>query len=175
MRTMAMQRATPTRIRPLRRPALSGRKAQERASMRKGAMSQLRRMEKPSWIQRFLVRKVWWRDSYLTAQRMGYIMTRRPMAMGMDTEAKWPVVRVVDTLGTKLPRMMPMAMARRIKRARKRLRRPRAWKADWGEVGGGVCFSASEGGEMGGSRSVTLSFDILVEGGGDSGWGVSLW
>ena len=177
MRTMAMQRATPTRMRPFRRPGLSGRKAQDRASMRKGATIQFRRMEKVIWSQVCLVRRARCRDSYFTAQRIGYIIVRRPMAMGMETEAKCPVVRVVDMRGTKFPRRMPVAMARRIQRARKRSRRPRAWKADWGLVGGGVCFSGSEGGEMGASRSVVgmgwviVSFGILVEGDGVSGWG----
>ena len=45
MMTMAMQRASPTMIRPVRNAGRSGRKIQARANMRAGPMSQLRTIE----------------------------------------------------------------------------------------------------------------------------------
>ena len=98
---MAMHRASPTRISPSRRPGLSGRKAQERAScgvlvwvwdasdrcrgldfgtMSKGATTQLMAMLNRICIQISRLRKTWWRVSNLILQRMGYIMTRSPTA-----------------------------------------------------------------------------------------------
>ncbi len=69
--------------------------------------------------------------------------------MGTETPANEPFWRVGPVVGTKLPRRMPAAMARRIQRARRRSRRPRDLKAEVLGVGGWGCFSGSEGEETG--------------------------
>lgn len=69
--------------------------------------------------------------------------------MGMDTLTNFPFWRVGPVLGTKLPRRMPVAMERRIQRARKRSRRPRERKAECLDEGGWDCFSGSGGGVVG--------------------------
>lgn len=104
MRTMAMQRAMPTRMRPLRRPSWSGRNAQERPSweedsagihgrrsescltMKRGATIQLTTRLKASWIQISRVRKTMCSFSYCTLHKMGYIMTRSPTAGIVNVE-----------------------------------------------------------------------------------------
>lgn len=42
---------------------------------------------KPSWIQISLVLKTWCSFSYCTLQRMGYIMTSRPIALASTLAA----------------------------------------------------------------------------------------
>ena len=144
MRTMAMHRASPTKMSPSRKPDLSGKNAQDKASMRKGAMIQLTKTLKAIWIQisRFL--NAWWSVSNLTLQRMGYIMTSNPTAIGTETPTNFPFCSAGPVLGTKLPRMMPMAIARKIQSARKRSSKPRDLKAEtlvveWSPA----CFSGS--------------------------------
>lgn len=93
--------------------------------------------------------------------------------MGTETPTNLPFWSAGPVFGTKLPRRMPMVMARKIQRARKRSRRPREWKAESLVVDGGVgedCFSGSEeteGFETGrmGTGWIVLSFCILVESG----------
>ena len=64
--------------------------------------------------------------------------------MGMDTPTNFPFWRAGPVVGTKLPRRMPIAMARKIHRARKRSRRPREEKAEILAREAGVdCFSMS--------------------------------
>ena len=70
--------------------------------------------------------------------------------MGMETPTNFPFWRTVPVLGTKLPRRMPMTMARKIQRARKRSRRPREEKAEvLAREAGMDCFSTSESGTCG--------------------------
>ena len=64
--------------------------------------------------------------------------------MGMETPTNFPFWRAGPVLGTKLPRRMPITMARKIQRARKRSRRPREEKAETlAREAGMDCFSTS--------------------------------
>jgi hypothetical protein len=83
--------------------------------------------------------------------RIGYIMTSNPTAMGIETPTNFPFCKAGPVLGTKLPNIIPMAIAKKIHRARKRSNQPRLLKA---EVLGALtivpspfsraCFSTSE-------------------------------
>lgn len=98
--TIAMQRARPTKISPSRSSGSSGRKAQERPScedeisnprlltscaaeitIRNGATSQFMTMLKPIWIHRVRWPNARWSVSNFTLQRIGYIITSKPMAV----------------------------------------------------------------------------------------------
>lgn len=54
----------------------------------------------------------------------------RSVPIGTETPTNLPFSRVGPVSGTKLPRMIPTAMARKIHRARKRSSQPRDLKAD---------------------------------------------
>ena len=70
--------------------------------------------------------------------------------MGIETPTNFPFWRAGPVLGTKLPRRMPITMARKIQRARKRSRRPREEKAETlAREAGMVCFSMSGSGTCG--------------------------
>ena len=74
-------------------------------------------------------------------------MTSRPTATGTETPTNFPFWRAGPVEGTKLPRRIPISIARKIQRARRRSRRPRDLKAEILVVGEGeraVCFSGSE-------------------------------
>lgn len=90
MSTIAMHLAKPTRMRPSLKPSLSGRKAHDRPSIKKGAMIQLTKMLNAICIQMSLFRKAWCSVSNLTLHRIGYIMISKPIAMGTETPTNFP-------------------------------------------------------------------------------------
>lgn len=70
--------------------------------------------------------------------------------IGTETPTNWPFCKAGPVFGTKLPRMIPIAMARKIHIAKKRSRRPRLENIDFfatyscaGEPGCWPCFSIS--------------------------------
>jgi hypothetical protein len=89
--------------------------------------------------------------------------------IGIDTPTNVPFCNAGPTLSTKLPSMIPMAMARKIQTARKRSRRPRLLKADsfgawrlFSESAVG-CSSASLSVVMGGVFSLSLGNSSTFE------------
>ena len=116
-----------------------------------GAMIQLMTRLNAIWIQRPRLFKTRCNVSYLTLQRIGYIMTSRPTAIhhqhskdertrdnlprGTETPTNFPFCKAGPTLETKLPNKMPIAMAKRIHIAKSRSSSPRALKAE-------VCFGS---------------------------------
>ena len=134
-------------MRPSRRPSSSGRNAHASPSMRKGAMIQFKMMLKPIWIQSSRDLNAWCSVSNCTLQRMGYIITSRPIAtngvstypvhkrledlpIGIETPTNSPLCNAGPTLSTKLPSRTPMIMASRIHRASSRSSHPSPLKAD---------------------------------------------
>lgn len=116
-------------------------------TMTRGATIQLTTMLKAIWIQILRSRKTWCSVSYLTLHRIGYIMTSSPIAnnvsghlgkirqqhdipIGTDTPTNFPFCSAGPVLGTKLPRMMPIAIAKRIHTARKRSSHPKLLNAE---------------------------------------------
>ncbi|MNN69718.1 hypothetical protein D3C81_1855290 [compost metagenome] len=113
--TMAMQRAKPMRIRPVMYSGLSERKTTASPNIRTGPITQF-------WIsdraRMRLSLKTCGNSSYFTFARGGYIITMRPMAMGMFVE---PTDRLFSHAGNpwnRLPRPMPRPMARKIQTVR---------------------------------------------------------
>ncbi len=80
--TMAMQRASPTMISPVRYSGRSGRKTQARTNMMAGPMTQFSTAETLNIFQAVATLPS---SSYLTLASTGYIIHSRPMAMGNDT------------------------------------------------------------------------------------------
>jgi hypothetical protein len=128
------------------------RERESRLTISKGATIQLAMMLKPICIHNCFSRKALWSVSYRTLQRIGYIMTSNPTAMGSriisngqaglrnsqcrslpigtETPTNFPRCNADPVLGTKLPSRIPMMMASRIHRARSRSSQPRALKAE---------------------------------------------
>lgn len=94
-------------------------------TMRRGATIQFMNILNPICIQRARVRKRRCNVSNRTLHRIGYIMTSRPTAIGMDTPTNLPFWSAGPVSSTKFPRRIPMIMARRIHTARKRSSHPR--------------------------------------------------
>ena len=133
-----------------------------------GATIQFSKTLKPICIHNCLERNARCSVSYCTLQRIGYIMTSNPMAekhasgqhfahhcigyglghvpIGMDTPTNWPFFNAGPVLGTKFPSRMPMIIASKIQRARKRSSQPRLLNAETFSARGGrqeICFSES--------------------------------
>ena len=119
MSTMAMQRARPITMRPVRKAGSSGRKIQASANISAGPMSQLRMSDSHS-IRRSPVK--WPMSSYFTRARTGYIIAKRPMAIGRLVWSTLTASRAVLSPGTTRPRRRPAPMASAIHRGRNRSR-----------------------------------------------------
>lgn len=71
-----------------------------------------------------------------------------PLPIGTETPTNFPLCNAGPVLGTKFPKIIPIAMARKIHTARNRSKRPRFLKAEFffcGESDGLACFSISLG------------------------------
>lgn len=71
-----------------------------------------------------------------------------PLPIGTETPTNFPLCNAGPVLGTKFPKIIPIAMARKIHTARNRSKRPRFLKAEsffCGESDGFACFSMSLG------------------------------
>jgi hypothetical protein len=142
-------------------------------TMTNGATTQLTKTLKPICLQISRWEKIWWRASYRTLQRIGYIMTSSPMAMGMETPTNFPFCSAGPVSSTKLPSRTPMIMARMIQTARNRSSMPRDLNAEtFFEpslfVVCGGCFSISWGwvscAVMAGLGALTCPFTIFLSG-----------
>ena len=125
-------------------------------TMTSGAMIQFTAMLNKICIQIYLFRNTRCKVSNLTLQSMGYIMTSSPIAIGIETPTNFPFCKEGPVFGTKLPSMIPIAIAKKIHSARKRSSQPRLLNADVLEAltmgsspFSSICFSTSEfGGEV---------------------------
>lgn len=137
-----MHRAMPTKMRPSRRSWRSGRKAHAKPTMKRGAIIQFRTKEMAIWIQSAREFSKRWSVSKRTLQRIGYIITRSPMArvcqscllevfdldfpfhipIGMLTPINSPLCNAGPTESTVLPKIIPIAMASTIHITRNRSR-----------------------------------------------------
>ena len=119
IRTMAMQRARPMTMSPVRNAGSSGRNVQAKANIRAGPISQLRMRDSHSMRRSPVSCPM---SSYFTRARTGYIMAKSPMAMGKLVWSTWTASSVVSRPGTRRPRSRPAPIARAIHRGRKRSR-----------------------------------------------------
>ena len=120
--TIAMQRAIPIRIRPVRYSGRSGRKSHARTNMRTGPIIQFWTMDA---LRAFPCFFIFESSSYFTPASGGYIIQISPMAIGRETCSMRTESRIPATCGYNVPRMIPPAMARRIQRVRNLLITPR--------------------------------------------------
>ena len=115
MMTIAMHRASPTMMSPVRYSGRSGRKIHARANISAGPRTQLSRSE---LIIMGLSAVTVPSRSYRTFASGGYIMTSSPTAMGSEMPWSWTALSASSRPGTMRPRSRPTAMARRIHTAR---------------------------------------------------------
>src|SRR4030067_139059 len=108
-RTIAMHRASPTRMSPVRYSGRSGRKIHARANMRNGTRIQFWTRLTPM-TRGFDARRG--RSSYRTRARGGYIIQIRPTAIGIETPDQEKASRLAERPGTVAPRPTPAALAR---------------------------------------------------------------
>ena len=156
---MAIQRATPTRINPSLNSGSSGRNAHASPTyghrcispstfchalrialphtIVNGATTQLISTLNPKCTHRLLYLNSLCSVSYWTLHRMGYIITSSPTAIGIETLMNSPRWRAFEKPGTKYPRMMPRAMARKTQITKKRSRKERDWKVEGSSGGSG--------------------------------------
>ena len=118
--TMAMHRARPTMISPVRYSGWSGRNAQARANISAGPMIQFSTRDRASSRLSPVTR---WVSSYRTLASTGYIITSSPRAIGRDIPITWTDSSAWFRPGTRAPRASPAPMASRIQTARKRSRK----------------------------------------------------
>lgn len=104
MTTMAMHRASPTTIRPVRYSGRSGRKSQARANISAGPSTQLSTREGISSRRSRVTAPS---RSYRTLARTGYIITSRPSAIGSETPLTPAPASASPRPGTARPRARP--------------------------------------------------------------------
>jgi hypothetical protein len=109
--TIAMQRASPMRIRPTMYSGLSCRNTTARPNMRSGPMTQFCTSDK---VITRLLRKTLPSSSYRTFASGGNIIRMSPMAIGIEVVPT--LIRSISagTRGTARPRAIPNPMARKI-------------------------------------------------------------
>ena len=115
MNTIAMHRASPTMISPVRYSGRSGRKIQASVNMNAGPTSQLRTSESVRSVRSPVTR---WVSSYRTFASTGYIITSSPIAIGSEIPPTCIESRNVLRPGTNRPSSSPSAIAARIQMAR---------------------------------------------------------
>ena len=96
--TMAMQRASPIMIRPTRYSGLSGSKSAASTNISTGPISQFCTRDKP---RIFLFWNTSGISSYFTLAKGGYIITIKPMAMGMLVVPTWKLLMKDSVPGTR--------------------------------------------------------------------------
>ena len=97
-----------------------GNEVRLRLTISKGATIQLITKLNPSCIQTPRSEKTLCNVSNLTRHKIGYIMTSRPTAIGTETSTSCPRCKACSIPGTKLPKSIPMMIARRIHSASNR-------------------------------------------------------
>jgi hypothetical protein len=104
-------------MRPVRYSGRSGSIAQAKANISAGPMSQLRTSDITSDRRSVTTVPI---ERYFTLARTGYIMRRRPSAIGNDTESIFTVSSQSSRSSNTLPRTRPSTMARPIQSGRNR-------------------------------------------------------
>ncbi len=110
-----MQGEIPTRIRPYISSGRSARKRTASANITTGATIQFRPIASP---RTFRSRKTVPSSSYRTFASGGYIITIRPIAIGIEVVPTEKPVMIWVTYGTKYPSPIPIAIARKIQSVR---------------------------------------------------------
>ena len=116
-----MQRANPTMITPVRYAGWSARNSQARANMKAGPITHERKSDIPKKRRSSTPSELDLpRSSYRTFVRTGYIISKRPIAIGKLTVPTRSVSRASSTPETRDPRASPPAIASAIHRGRNR-------------------------------------------------------
>lgn len=106
--TMAMHRARPTMISPVRYSGRSGRNAHARANISAGPTSQFSTSE---LTRSFLSPVTAPTRSYRTLASTGYIITSRPRAIGTEIPPTSSAASTSERAGTNRPRVSPATIA----------------------------------------------------------------
>src|SRR5690349_13515273 len=106
--TIAIQRASPTRIKPVRYSGYSGSSSHARPNISAGPTTQLSSRDNPDIFQFAATSGIF---PYLTFASTGYIIHNRPIAIGRDTVSSFADSSAGPSAGNSLPSAIPSAIA----------------------------------------------------------------